>query len=430
MFKYAFLMALCISFSINSYATKISSGEVDFSVNGSFRFIGATRSQKKLSEEQKKISPYGKTFVLDSVAQLNTVVSRTTDNNITYGASISLVATNALYRGLSNNGSHLYFISDFGKIELGSPHDAAAKMRISGTDVSAGGGSWDDYAVLETTGSPYKISFALGESFCFGGYKSDKLKGVGGTEPSRKISYYTPEYNGFQIGVSFIPDSNNLGDDEPMSGSDIGKKKIELKGDKENISVIEFNNALKNGVSLGLSHVFEIDDGISINNALTAEFAQAAGKATFYNLQNKDGGTEESNLKKLGDYKLKSVRTFNVGSILKYGNLSFALSYGNLFSSLTNKELFKTGRNVYYYSAGVSYAIADAVVSLTYFYGNKFKSKTSSITAATSYKILPGLETFLEFNYFNANGKHFYYPKSEKEKFSGIVTVWGIKVVF
>lgn len=50
----------------------------------------------------------------------------------------------------SYNGSHIFIETSYGKVELGSPADASAKLCITGSQVTAGTGGWSRYALLDS----------------------------------------------------------------------------------------------------------------------------------------------------------------------------------------------------------------------------------------------------------------------------------------
>ena len=111
-------------------------------LEGIFDFQSGFRSQNKLKGDEKKMSDNRDSFVFKTSAAFAATISNTVDD-INYGTKIVLLPTTKTKAGVGYNGSHIFLESDFGKVELGTPHDAGAKMRVTGGDVAAGPGVWD-----------------------------------------------------------------------------------------------------------------------------------------------------------------------------------------------------------------------------------------------------------------------------------------------
>lgn len=129
--------------------------------------------------------------------------SNTADNGIQYGVSIELNAdTND---GTAADETWAYLDSDsFGRVELGDQDDAANRMMIGGWNANKGAGGL--FGGLGTLGHLQGTLSAATEVFL-----TDRAWQNQTTSDSTKAIYFTPRFNGFQLGASWTPDSGNNG---------------------------------------------------------------------------------------------------------------------------------------------------------------------------------------------------------------------------
>ncbi len=95
--------------------------------------------------------------------------------------------------------SYMFLESRFGRLELGSINNVAYRMHYEAPEAFTRGWLTDDgnltNNVVNPTGSPSLDSTLIGTQNRF--FDND----------SEKINYYTPRFSGFQVGVSYIPNS-------------------------------------------------------------------------------------------------------------------------------------------------------------------------------------------------------------------------------
>jgi len=399
-------------------------------IKGAFDFRTAIVDQNKRKGSEKKVSKNHNDFAFDTraaiMAQLENKVG-----DVTYGGRITLVPTNKSSGSPSYNGSHLFVESAFGKVELGSAFDAATTMMVSGYDVAAAlGDAWSSYAKFDTasmTSKGIEPEFATTNDYFFGSLLASNLDQINDTtEQSRKITYYTPKYNGFQFGVSYIPDSANIGIAKAKEQG-IKPSVVEIEALNE-VWVIDQN--VKDAFALGLSYEHNISDGVDLKVAATGEFAKAAGKAIkkTYSTDKEQNKDLEKNF--VSSHKLSNLKTYHIGANLTYGSFSYGLSYGTLGKSLTTAEYHKNGRNTHYYNAGVGYAQGPLGVSLSYFKSEQYKNKLDAVTLGTDYKLMPGLKPYAEITYFTKKGRPAYLTDEPKKKTKGTIALIGAKLTF
>lgn len=395
-------------------------------LTGYGHFQAGFLNQSHLGKDEKNVSANRKDFAFFNDAAMFADISNSVDN-FTYGGKLVLVPTAKIKGSPTYNGSHIYFESEFGRVEAGSPFDAASNMFTDASAIaSATGGDWDRYAKLPSAyinqGKDYEASFATFAEF----YLDSKLvtndeKRPYSKEPGRRISYYTPKFDvtpitKVQLGVSYTPDSSNTGADSPSANSSGFDKKY-INGTTEYFSI---DKSIKNAISGGVAVEQNFTDGVDLKVSATGEFGKAA-KASRYD-------ENVSKTTPIETYKLANMRTYNVGAVLAVGNISYAGSYGSLGKSLTNSKIQKAGRDTTYYTAGVAYKQGSFSASVSYFHSTQYKNKLNCITIGTDYKLAPGLKPYVEVSQFDLNGKPEYHPELKNKKTRGTVALIGAKL--
>jgi Gram-negative porin len=392
-------------------------------LDGAFDFHAGILNQKRLDAKEKFISPEKKGFAFTTDASFRALFSQEV-GEFTYGGLLVLTPTTQLNTASSINGSHLFVETEYGKFEAGSPADAGYNLRVTGGDVVAGSGDWDSFAKLDIANLQYNglaPEFMEFSGYFISSYKTELGQFVDKAESARKISYYTPEMNGFQFGVSYIPDSKNTGGHSFDAHSKTGIKKHKIDGTNDTIVI---NTNVRDAVAFGVGYSHNISDGVDLALAATGEVGTASGNIErVTNEEAKDASRVVQE-----NYKVKSLRTYNLGGTLACGNFAYGLSYGTLNKSLTAREYNKTGRDTSYYNGAIAYNQGPIKTSIEYFKANQFKNNLDVVTLATEYKAAPGLLPYAEVTRFTGKGRPSFYPEAPKKKVSGTVFIIGTKL--
>ena len=446
MMKRILLLASAISFASSSLATDVSSKSVpivsDLTVKlkAYVDFEAASRNQSNLKDDEKNVSANRKQLAFYNSAAMLADISNEF-NDITYGGKIALVTTAKRKGSSSYNGTHIYISSDFGRIEAGSPIKPASTMMVSGGSVAAGSSNWDRYADFSV--SSLKQDSKVGPSFAtYAEFFLDSKLVTNlddrkySNEPARTIVYYTPKFElgsstKVQVGGSYTPDSSNTGADKHSKHSS-GTDKRELSdADKATITGFptgqafhrfEIDRTVKDAFSGGVVVEQNLSDGVDVKVGFTGEYGKAAGKAKLF--ETKDSTTPI----KGGEYKLKDLRTYNIGAVLSVGNFSCGGAFGSLGKSLTSAEFHKTGRDTSYYSGTVAYKQGPFAASVSYFRSMQFKNSVDAITLGTDYMLAPGFKPYAEFSTFATKGRPEFRPDLKKQKSRGTVALIGAKL--
>jgi len=444
--KVMLIASVLFGFSKMSLAGDVESGsmpvtsDLKVKLSGYGHFQGGYRNQNHLKGDDKNVSANRKSFAFFNDAALFADISNKV-NDVTYGGKIVLVPTAKRKGSATYNGSHIYLDSSYGRVEAGSPMDAASNMLIDSSAIaSATGGDWDRYAKFDSTdlkqGYDFGPSFAtFGEFFLDSKLVSAVETRSYSTEPGRRVSYYTPKFEfgqgaKIQIGISYTPDSSNTGaDDTNKNSTRVEIKKIKKDSTDPN-HYFKFDQSIKDAISGGVVLEQNISDGVDLKLALTGEYGKASNVKKMNNTNDYPDPLKDTSdaQKELGTYKLKDLKTYNIGAILNAGNFSYAASFGSLGKSLTTPEFHKAGRETTYYTGGVAYKQGPFTTSLTYFRSDQYKNTVDCVTIGTDYKLAPGFKPYAEISGFSLKGKPEYDLKLKKKKTRGTVALIGAKL--
>jgi predicted porin len=419
------LLITLITSSLSTHALSIkTSGNTELDLDVLY-VSQAGYTTQDLKGVDKNISDNKDKFAFYSEASFGFTIKSISDNGVITGAKIVLLPTTFVKTSPSWTGSYVFMETDYGKVELGSPADAGSKMRISAYNaMAAGSASWSKYGKLNNSDMEH-LNIAP-EFDVAGGFYLDSFVGkfsrtTDKTEQSRKISFYTPELQGFQIGISYIPDTGNFGSSsinniDKLSGESRGSTAVSSYkiGDKTWI----INRHLTNAVSGGISYKYDISDKAAIKLSLTGEYGKPVHGIRVTNTDTKV---------ETAKYALSDLKAYNIGAHLTYGNFSYAVSYGSLGDSLTSPEFHKVSRDTYFYNGSIAYKQGPIKTSIAYFKSSKYSNELDAVTLGTEYAVSKGFVPYAEVSYFSATGKNVTDVTSPEKKTNGFVTVLGTK---
>lgn len=132
----------------------------------------------------------------------------TLDNGISFGINVQL-------EGNSNPGdqideSYMIIKGNFGEVNIGSENSSLYKMNYGPTDFGIGINSGDQSSWVKKPSS-------IAGSFFRSPFGSTNVE-PNRANDSEKVTYYTPRIEGFQLGVSYLPDSKQ--DDNSLPDRD------------------------------------------------------------------------------------------------------------------------------------------------------------------------------------------------------------------
>ncbi|GAB4363023.1 MAG: porin [Kiloniellaceae bacterium] len=117
------------------------------------------------------------------------------DNGITFGFRVELEADTGQTNNVDENS--IWASGGFGKIELGNNDGAEDSFMVNGSN------SGVDYGGVGNPTSTFLVSAYTGEA-----RTSVDFRGDIDTSDATKITYTTPNFNGFSAGISYTPDTS------------------------------------------------------------------------------------------------------------------------------------------------------------------------------------------------------------------------------
>lgn len=380
-------------------------------INALFDFATGTRWQGgKIKRSQKKLTAHNTKMFFGSNASIVANIEQKTDD-LTYGAKIVINTTAAPKMSATYNGSHLYIQSDdFGRFEAGAPFNVNKSMSIDAGSVAANmaGASW--LSLMATNPQDLQGFSINNEDFYLSEFRSSELGGVD-REPSRKINYYTPKINGFQLGVTWSPDTTNGGSHRNTEAKSYNSQKVQYIDAGGNAQSYRVRRGATNAFALGATYEQQVNEDTSWKVALTGEFGKAIQAAAY--AQDASEVIDPSAINNatdkilVGDHKLKNLKAYNIGAQVVNGKYSYALSYGDLGKSFTsnNDAKFSKSRRSYFYSAAVAYTEGQMKVSLTYRGSSTLRNVANVFALGSDYQFKKGLLGYAELAYGYGKGK-------------------------
>lgn len=279
-----------------------------------------------------------------------------TDAGLGYGGGVDLEAdttADADAQGLNASRTFIYVDGSFGRVEAGSEVGAQGTMKVDASSIArATGGIDGDFTYFTTV--PGAAQYLATPDLVLG-YGAGSL-GDESQENMNKVTYYTPRFAGFQLGVSYIVDNANQG--QVVSRANAG-----APGDA----------TVDNIFAGGISYDNKFGDfGVTV--AATGEH----GEATL--------GTNED------------LKAWNVGGKVTYMGFSVAGSYGDLGDSLRT-----AGDDATYWTLGGAYEFGAFAASVTYM-DSEYETAGvvndfSNLSVGADYKLAPGFTPYAEVSF-------------------------------
>lgn len=296
-----------------------------------------------------------------------------TDAGLGYGGGVDLEAdvadvgsggaatSDADNQGLNASRTFIYLDGMWGRLEMGSEVGAQGTMKVDASNIARATGGIDGdwtYFVNNPGSTQYWATPDLDLGYGVGGLGNEQQENL------NKVTYYTPRFAGFQLGVSYIVNNDDRGQAITRSDND--------SGDAQNIWAggISYDNKFG-------------DFGVTL--AATGE----AGDAEL--------ATQED------------IRTWNLGGKLTYMGFSLAGSYGDIGDSLRTKTL--NADDTHYWSVGGAYEYGPFGASVTYF-DSEYDLGTGNghndfqnVSVGVDYKLAPGLTPYAEVSWFEMDAQ-------------------------
>ncbi len=301
-----------------------------------------------------------------SDTEISVKIDGRTDSGLGYGGQIDLEAdvdeTGSGNSDTDNQGfnaarTFVYLDGGWGRVQMGSDLGVTNTMKVDASRIAraTGGVDGDFYYFMSATSGQVIAKPDLWLDY--------GLAGTGGqlgnesTENNNKVTYYTPRFSGFQLGLSYIVTDTGRGQTIVRADTQAG--------DAENI----FAGAL--------SYEGKFDQ-VGIAAAVTGEWGNAETAAS------------------------EDLRTWQAGAKVSFMGFSVAGSYGDWGDSLAAAGSGLDDR--WFWTAGAAYENGPFGVSVTYLHSEYEVSSTTdneftNISVGADYKLAPGLTPYAEVSF-------------------------------
>ena len=289
--------------------------------------------------------------------EVNFSVDGVADSGLKYGAEIDLeadVTADADGEGLNASRTYLYLEGNWGRFEMGSNTGAEGALKVDASNIArATGGIDGDFTYFNngSTAGAFIVTPDLPVAYGTG------TQGTEATDNNNKITYYTPRFSGFQLGLSYAPDQTDRGQTVTRGDAATGQAGNIFSG--------------------GVNYEGQWDQ---------IGFAAAA-----------TGSWGNSDLSNTDD-----LRAYNLGAKVSYAGFSLAGSWGDwtdsLFTTVSNTDAD-------YWTLGLAYDGGIFGVSATYLNSSvdpvgTAENEFQNIVVGADYKLAPGLTPYVEASFF------------------------------
>ena len=298
-------------------------------------------------------------------AEIHITVAGSTED-FDYGGVVELQsAVSNDFEGEGTDADKVYIFvegDEFGRVELGSNSGASQTLEIDASNIAraTGGieGDWWHYVDFDGIGAGTTNSTS-------GHFKIEPnlvvADGDATTEDANKITYYTPRIAGFQAGVSYTPDTGDVGTAASITADN--------NGDFENVWVGGVNYEIEaEGVGVALAAVGEFGES-EANNTEDLTAYSFGGKVEF------EGFSLAGNWADLGDSGLSTTATEDEQSYWTVGGAFENGPYGISATYIQSEQV------------GAAGATGDT-------------DELSNIVVGADYQLAPGLTPYVEAAFF------------------------------
>jgi hypothetical protein len=399
---------------------------------------------------------YDQEFIFRTDSRVYLTASRDVNETFSYGGVVvfnSLINKNEDEAGKISEQNYLFTKLNHGKIELGSMYGSAAKMRVDSLNLAraTGGvsGSWWRFTSLGHTGtvgmSPvfilqpmlpnehgFTTSMGLGNVALDSG---KNITSVNSSQPllgwgsrSNRISYYTPKINGYQIGITYSPNTGNTG---TLGGNGGSSYLDNLYGMQQYVSAASGEGNLTNYTSVGISKEKDLSENLNLKLSLTSEFGKWNRISTFNGqlINNPNFFTRQD------------LKAYSAGTLLSYKNYGLSFAYSDwgdsLLATYANGNSMFNKKKSYYFNSGVSAVYEKLALSLTHlkssFGGNELSALSLSFDIKPDFLKNRGIIFYIEGTLYEFKSSYVYSPQfgtKMSELNDGFVILTGIKMVF
>lgn len=284
------------------------------------------------------------------------------DNGLKYGAKVELLASTS---DSSNADETVIYVSgDWGRVELGDEDGASDQSAVLAPTVGIGqiNGSYLDW--VQPTSRP------AGNIEDTGGGIIKPLD----TDDSTKVTYYTPRMEGFQAGVSYVPESDDQNNGEQIQFSD-------SSGNQENAWELGLNyrNTYNNGVSVRAGLGYVVSDAKNSSGREDVSSWGLGARVGYAGFEVGGGYVDNGDSNNNSGVAKDSETAWNIGARYEQGPWGVAVSYlAEDYDTNGGRGVTTGGGDYDAFVLGGTYAIAEGLTASAdlAFFDRNFRSGT------------------------------------------------------
>ena len=286
----------------------LAAGPVFAAEKPTVSFSGFTRVEVSFSDQDLNAGRERGYHIETDENYLNWAAKGTTDNGITYAATAKMEFNKG--GSLGADEAYLSFGGDWGSVVMGDDDGADDIMMIGGYSLLTAGFGYDG-----GYGSQVNFSSKDGGAHAFASLTGD-------TGDATKVSYYTPRWNGLQLGASWTPDSGHSFD------AGIGGEP-DNDGDLENAVGFGINYKQKHG-EVGVKFGATIGIGSYEDTVVkAATYATDGAGNKLDGKGNRDPVALTKGVPAKSGADREDVSAWSIGGNISYTGVSFGAGYGN-----------------------------------------------------------------------------------------------------
>lgn len=278
------------------------------------------------------------------------------DNGLGYGAVVSLeadVSSDADSEGVNASRTYTFLDGSFGRIELGSNTGASEALAVEADNLAraTGGidGAWVYFAT--PTGASFITTPALPAEHGSTASFNDES-----TFNATKITYYSPRFSGFQVGLGLTPDLEDRG---------------------QSLTRLDSGTGFGDVVEAGLNYQGQFNN-VGLAAAWTGQMGDADTSA------------------------VEDLRAWNAGLTATFSGFSLGGSYGDWSDSGNVSDSDSD-----YYTLGAAYDFGPFGASVTWLDSNVevagSENDFDNLVFGADYALAPGLTPYAELSFFDAD---------------------------
>lgn len=351
--------------------------------------LGAS-SQKEKYKGDRDVTPNAD-VAIDTEARIWLEAKGKTSGGMTYGAHVGIspnVNFSSDTRRNYMDRTYLFMeTKDMGRLEAGSNEGAGDMFTLGAGNVAAAtggasGGDWWKYAVLYSStaaaGNTQPGDFILNPALPMDNDITIDAASTGklaSREKARKITFLSPKWDGFQFGLSYIPDVFNNGNKAVLPNT--------ISGGTDQAQ----------GVSGGFMWEGKMDKEHMLRLSLVGDWGKvrrSLGSAPSITPDVKDTGAVV------------------VGGTWDYRNFMTGASYGWLGDTDAFKSTTNNVKDSWFATLGFGVKSMDnkMMTSLTGMYSERNKNEAYVVSLGADYQLAAGLLPYAEVTYFKMDGKN------------------------